>query len=358
MPATTKDQQGLRDINVNATERLMPPSELLSEFPLTGIAEETVLKGREAIRKVLDGTDGRFIIIAGPCSIHDYDTALEYADRLHRLTQPLSDRLLTVMRVYFEKPRTTVGWKGLLYDPDLNDSFDIATGLRQGRSLLLEVAKMGICSATEFLDPIVPQYTADLVSWAAVGARTTESQTHRQMGSGLSMPVGFKNGTDGNIQIAIDAMITSRASHGFLGIDLDGHASVIQTKGNQYGHLVLRGSNDGPNYDSQSVNVAQRRLSSAGVPSTLLVDCSHGNCNKDHTKMNVAFQDVVKQRASGNSRLIGCMLESNINSGSQKLNGGPDGLQYGVSITDPCIGWKETEELFHWAHDFLEGNMS
>lgn len=358
MPATTKNQQGLRDINVNATERLMPPSELLSEFPLSGIAQETVLEGRQAIQQVLDGVDERFIIIVGPCSIHDYDTALEYADRLRRLTQPLSDRLLTVMRVYFEKPRTTVGWKGLLYDPDLNDSFDIATGLRQGRSLLLEVAKMGICSATEFLDPIVPQYTADLVSWAAVGARTTESQTHRQMASGLSMPVGFKNGTDGNIQIAVDAMISSRASHGFLGIDLDGLASVIQTKGNQYGHLVLRGSNNGPNYDSGSVTGAQQQLSSAEVPKSLLVDCSHGNCNKDQTKMNVAFRDVVKQRASGNSHLVGCMLESNINAGSQKLNGELGNLQYGVSITDPCIGWEETEELFHWAYDSLKGNMS
>ena len=229
------------------------------------------------------------------------------------------------MRVYFEKPRTTVGWKGLVYDPHLNDSFDIVYGLRQGRSLLLEVAKMGLHTATEFLDPIVPQYFADLVSWAAIGARTAESQTHRQMASGLSMPVGFKNGTGGSVQLAVDAVVSAQAPHGFLGIDLDGHASVIQTKGNPYGHVVLRGGSRGPNYDSESVAAAQGTLSEAGLAPNLLVDCSHGNCNKDHTKMHVAFQDVVEQRAAGNTNIVGCMLESNINPGNQKLNGGRGG---------------------------------
>ncbi len=331
----------------------MPPSALLAELPLAGEAEEAVLEGRRSIRRVLDGEDRRFIVIAGPCSIHDYDAALEYAERLVRLAQPLSDRILTVMRVYFEKPRTTVGWKGLVYDPHLNDSFDIVAGLRQGRSLLLEVAKMGIHAATEFLDPIVPQYFADLVSWAAIGARTAESQTHRQMASGLSMPVGFKNGTGGSVQLAVDAVISARASHGFLGIDLDGHASVIQTRGNPYGHVVLRGGSRGPNYDAESVSGAQGTLSKAGLTPNLLVDCSHGNCDKDHTKMRVAFQDVVEQRTAGNAGIIGCMLESNLNPGNQKLNGGREGLAHGVSITDPCIGWQETEELFGWAYDRL-----
>ena len=212
---------------------------------------------------------------------------------------------------------------------------------------------MGIYTATEFLDPIVPQYFADLVSWAAIGARTAESQTHRQMASGLSMPVGFKNGTGGSVQLAVDGVISAQASHGFLGIDLDGRASVIQTKGNPYGHVVLRGGSRGPNYDSESVSAAQVTLSEAGLTPNLLVDCSHGNCDKDHTKMHVAFQDVVEQRAAGNTGVVGCMLESNINPGNQKLNGGREGLAHGVSITDPCIGWEETVELFNWAHDRL-----
>ena len=353
MSTAAERKQAIRDVNVRVTEPLMPPSDLLAELPLSEEAETAVLEGRQSIRQVLDGEDRRFIIIAGPCSIHDYEAALEYAGKLARLTQPLSDRILTVMRVYFEKPRTTVGWKGLVYDPHLNDSLNIATGLRQGRSLLLEVAKMGVYAATEFLDPILPQYFADLVSWAAIGARTTESQIHRQMASGLSMPVGFKNGTDGSVQIAIDAVVSSRASHGFLGIDHGGRASAIHTKGNGYGHLVLRGSNTGPNYDSESVTAVQSKLSEAGVTPHLLVDCSHGNCNKDYTRMHLAFRDVVEQRAAGNTRVIGCMLESNLNPGNQKLNGGREGLAHGVSITDPCIGWQETEELFGWAYDRL-----
>ena len=353
MSTATERKQAIRDVNVSVTEPLMPPSELLAELPIAGEAEEAVLEGRRSIRRVLDGEDRRFIIIAGPCSIHDYDAALEYAGKLASLTQPLSDRILTVMRVYFEKPRTTVGWKGLVYDPHLNDSFDIVYGLRQGRSLLLEVAKMGLHTATEFLDPIVPQYFADLVSWAAIGARTAESQTHRQMASGLSMPVGFKNGTGGSVQLAVDAVVSAQAPHGFLGIDLDGHASVIQTKGNPYGHVVLRGGSRGPNYDSESVAAAQGTLSEAGLAPNLLIDCSHGNCNKDHTKMHVAFQDVVEQRAAGNTNIVGCMLESNINPGNQKLTGGREGLAHGVSITDPCIGWQETEELYGWAYDRL-----
>jgi 3-deoxy-7-phosphoheptulonate synthase len=346
-------KQEVRDVNISVTEPLMPPAELLSELPLEGKARETVLLGRKGIQDILDGSDDRFFVIAGPCSIHDYDAALEYAGRLGALADRNSDRMLMAMRVYFEKPRTTVGWKGAIYDPHLDDSFDITTGLRRARSLLLEVARMGIFAATEFLDPIVPQYTADLVSWAAIGARTAESQTHRQMASGLSMPVGFKNGTGGSVQLAVDGVVSARATHGFLGIDMKGQAAAIQTTGNPYSHTVLRGSTKGPNYDAASVQDAQQRLSDAGLPPRLLVDCSHQNCGKDHTRMRLAFTDVIEQRAAGNDGLVGCMLESNINPGNQKLNGGREGLAHGVSITDPCIGWEETEDLFGWAYDRL-----
>ena len=342
-----------RDVNVRSVDSLMSPVDLVSMLPLTPRAEETVLEGRRQIQGILSGEDSRFLVITGPCSIHDGEAALEYAGRLAETAQRVSDRMLMVMRVYFEKPRTTVGWKGLLYDPMMNDTFDIAGGLKMGRKLLLQIAEMGVHTATEFLDPIVPQYLADLVTWAAIGARTTESQTHRQMASGLSMPVGFKNGTDGSTQISVDAMVSARAPHGFLGIDSDGRTAVIHTEGNAYSHLVLRGGNDGPNFERSHVGDAQRKLEEAGLPSQLLVDCSHGNCNKDHTKMHIAFRDVVGQRAKGNAGLIGSMLESNLNAGSQKLDGEVSGLKYGVSITDPCIDWEETDALLSWAYDEL-----
>ncbi len=353
MSLQVERKQQVRDVNVIVNEPLMPPAELLSELPLDSRAEETVLLGRKGIQDVLDGADDRFVIIAGPCSIHDYGAALDYAGKLGALAAQVSDRIMTVMRVYFEKPRTTVGWKGAIYDPHLDGRFDITTGLRRARSLLLEVNRMGIFAATEFLDPIVPQFTADLVSWAAIGARTAESQTHRQMASGLSMPVGFKNGTGGSVQLAVDAVVAAQATHGFLGIDMDGRASAVQTKGNAYTHTVLRGGSRGTNFDEASVKNTQQMLDAAGLPPRVLVDCSHANCAKDHTKMRTAFIDVLEQRAAGNRGLIGCMLESNINPGSQKLNGGAEGLDYGVSITDPCIGWDETVELFNRAYDRL-----
>ena len=347
-------------MNVLKTEKLIPPTDLVSALPTTPLAESTVVRGRRDIQAILHGQDSRFLVIAGPCSIHDENAALEYAQRLAGLAEKFSDRMLIAMRVYFEKPRTTVGWKGLLYDPHLNDTFDITTGLQKGRKLLLEVSEMGLPAATEFLDPIVPQYLADLVSWAAIGARTTESQTHRQMASGLSMPVGFKNGTDGSPRIAVDAMVSARARHSFLGIDQSGHTSIIHTAGNPYGHLVLRGANDGvndgPNFDPISVAGAQKQLTAGGVPSQLLIDCSHGNCDKDHTKMHIAFNSVVDQRVGGNTGVIGAMLESNIGPGSQKINGDMSKLKYGVSITDPCIGWEETAELLNWAYGRLGEN--
>ena len=342
-----------RDVNVLKTEKLIPPADLIEDLPATPDAKRTVVEGRRAIQAILEGEDSRFIVITGPCSIHDENAALEYARRLNDLGRKYADRLLVVMRVYFEKPRTTVGWKGLVYDPHLNDSFDITTGLRKGRKLLLDVAEMGIPAATEFLDPIVPQYMADLISWVAIGARTTESQTHRQMASGLSMPVGFKNGTDGSTKVAVDAIVSAQARHGFLGIDRSGRTAVIHTAGNPYGHIVLRGANDGPNFDPASVAMVRQQLEDGGASSNLLVDCSHGNCNKDYTKMHVAFESVVEQRADGNAGIIGVMLESNLNPGSQKINGDFSKLEYGVSITDPCIGWEETEGLISWAYERL-----
>ena len=342
-----------RDVNVISTEPLISPVGLVNELPLTPDVEATVLEGRRQIQAILRGDDPRFMVITGPCSVHDAEACVEYAQRIKRLQDEIGDRMLIVMRVYFEKPRTTVGWKGMIYDPYLDDTFDIGEGLRRARSLLLRIGEMGIYTATEFLDPIVPQYLAGLVSWAAIGARTTESQTHRQMASGLSMPVGFKNGTDGDAQIAVDAMIAARSEHAFLGIDHFGQTCVVHTRGNPYGHLVLRGGKDGPNFGEEAIAAAQELLRKSDVSSRLLVDCSHGNSNKDHTRQNIALHSIVEQRLAGNADIIGCMLESNLNSGSQSINGSVADLQYGVSVTDSCIGWDETEELLREAHEAL-----
>jgi len=338
------------DVNVASTEPLISPVGIVEELPLTPDVEAVVLEGRRQIQAVLRGDDPRFMVITGPCSIHDEVAGIEYAERLKGLQEELSDRILIVMRVYFEKPRTTVGWKGLIYDPYLNDSCDIGEGIRRARRLLLKIGEMGLYTATEFLDPIVPQYLTGLVSWAAIGARTTESQTHRQMASGLSMPVGFKNGTDGDAQIAVDAMISAQSAHAFLGIDHFGQTCIVHTNGNPYGHLVLRGGRSGPNFGADAISEAQAQLRDAGVLSQLLVDCSHGNSNKDHTLQNVALNSIIEQRVAGNADIIGCMLESNLNPGSQSLNGGLEDLEYGVSITDACIGWGETEELLRDAY--------
>jgi 3-deoxy-7-phosphoheptulonate synthase len=315
--------------------------------------EQTVLEGREQVRNVLHGNDPRLLLIVGPCSIHSKESALEYAGKLRELSQKLSDRLLIVMRVYFEKPRTTVGWKGLIYDPHLNDSFDIEDGLRTARSLLLQIGELGMYAGTEFLDPVVPQYLAGLITWGTIGARTTESQIHRQMASGLSMPVGFKNGTDGNAQIAVDAMLSARSPHGFLGLDTEGRTALVRTTGNPDGHLVLRGGNHGPNFGAESIGEAKHRLEAAGVPSQLMVDCSHGNSNKDHKLQGTAFKDVVSQKVSGDQNIIGLMLESNLNAGNQRLCEDLSQLEYGVSITDACIDWGETEVLLNWAHEAM-----
>ena len=346
-----------RDVNVVSTDQLISPVDLVKQMPVSPEAERTVLEGREQIRRVLSGEDPRMMMVVGPCSIHDERAAVEYAERLLELRGQIDDRLLIVMRVYFEKPRTTVGWKGLIYDPHLNDTFDIDEGLRVARRLMHSITELGVYTGTEFLDPIVPQYLADLVCWSTIGARTTESQTHRQMASGLSMPVGFKNGTDGSAQIAVDAMISAKSPHAFLGIDQQGQTAVISTRGNPDGHLVLRGGREGPNFGAQSIAEAHRLLDDADVRSELLVDCSHGNSNKDHRRQQIAFKDVVGQRVGGNDNIIGCMLESNLHPGAQKLGGDPAMLEYGVSITDSCIGWSETEELLRWAYDEVDSRV-
>ena len=340
-----------RDVIAQSTVPLITPIELVTDLPASPNVESIVAAGQNHVRQVLNGADSRFMVIVGPCSIHDGEAALEYAERLYRCSRELTDRLLVIMRVYFEKPRTTTGWKGLIYDPYLDNSFDIEAGLRQARRLLLSLAEMGIHAGTEFLDPIVPQYLADLVSWATIGARTTESQTHRQMASGLRMPVGFKNGTDGNVQVAIDAVVSARSPHGFMGLDADGRTAIIRTAGNPDSHLVLRGGNNGPNFNQATVEKAQKQLGEAGLRTHLLVDCSHGNSNKEHRNQSRTLRDVVNQRMKGNKHIAGIMLESNLNPGNQRLEGGSYRLRYGVSITDACIGWDETEELLIWLYE-------
>ena len=320
---------------------------------MTERTNETVVGGRETVKRILRGDDPRLLVIVGPCSIHDVDGALEYAQKLNRLREELAEQVCVVMRVYFEKPRTTIGWKGLINDPHLDGSYDIDTGLKKARELLLQINGMGLPAATEFLDPIVPQYIGDLVSWAAIGARTTESQTHREMASGLSMPVGFKNSTDGSLQIAIDAMTSARTPHNFLGIDQDGVTSIIRTTGNPNGHVVLRGGRAKANYDPESIAAATASLTKAGLPAVLMVDCSHANSGKQHARQEEVWRSVIQQRAEGNRALIGLMVESYLEEGNQPIPGRLDELRHGVSVTDACIGWETTERMLRHGHDAL-----
>ena len=340
------------DIRVEKFDPLISPSQLKDQLPLNETAHHTVVEGRRAISNILDGTDPRLLVITGPCSIHDEAAALDYARRLKVLSDTVADTMLLVMRVYFEKPRTNVGWKGLINDPWLNGSYDINTGLQKARSLLIRITEMGLPTATEMLDPIVPQYIAGLVCWAAVGARTTESQTHREMASGLSMPVGFKNCTDGDLSTAINAMIAAASPQHFLGIDQDGQTCIVKTTGNPHAHMVLRGGSR-PNYDSVSINEARAMLTAKGLPAAIMVDCSHDNSRKNHTLQGSAWQDVINQRIDGNDSIIGMMLESNLKAGNQKNTGDLESIQYGISITDACIDWETTEQLIVSAHELL-----
>jgi 3-deoxy-7-phosphoheptulonate synthase len=338
------------NLRIKSLEPLIPPARLMALLPLDEAAAATIVGGRREVERVLGGEDPRLLAVVGPCSIHDLDAARDYAARLKTLADRVADRLLVVMRVYFEKPRTTVGWKGLINDPHIDDSFDVGTGLRLARGLLIEVARMGLFSATEFLEPITPQYIADTIVLGAIGARTTESPTHRQMASGLSMPVGFKNSTDGSLQAAIDAMQSAQAPHSFLGIDNDGGTCVVSTTGNPWGVLMLRGGRSGSNYSAEVMEEARTKLEKAGLPVRVIVDCSHANSGKDPRRQSVVWRDVLAQRLAGDRSIVGLMLESNIHPGSQPATSDRSKLAYGVSITDACIGWEETEELLLEAH--------
>lgn len=341
------------NLHVKESIRLIAPRDLKAQLPMTETANHTVVAGREAISAILKHTDPRLLVVVGPCSIHDPKGALEYATKLNTLRKELEDQLLIVMRVYFEKPRTTVGWKGLIYDPHLNGSDNIQAGLKQARELLLQITEMGLPTATEFLDPVVPQYIADLVSWAAIGARTTESQTHRQMASGLSMPVGFKNGTDGGLQIAIDAMQSAMRPHSFLGIDQDGYTCIVRTTGNPDGHVVLRGGRLNTNFDAESIRIAAESLKNAGLPPALMVDCSHANSLKQHAKQEEVWRSLIEQRVAGSKPITGVMIESNLAEGSQSIPQNLADLRYGVSVTDACLGWDVTERALRWGRDML-----
>ncbi len=331
------------NLNIRAFKPLPSPEQVKGELPETEAAARVVASTRKAIEAILTNADPRRLVITGPCSLHDHDASLEYARRLIALQARVADKLLLIMRTYFEKPRTTLGWKGMLYDPRMDGSYDIDAGIRRSRAILAEVAAMGVAAATEFLDPIVPQYLSDLVSWAAIGARTAESQIHRQMASGLSMPIGFKNATDGNLTVALDAVKAAMSPHSFLGIDRNARAIIAETRGNRFGHLVLRGGTAGPNYSSEYVAFAEVLLRKAHIPNGLVIDCSHANSHKNFRNQRLVVADIAEQLRRGTRIIAGVMLESFLEEGAQPVTS-PQ-LKFGQSVTDSCIGWDETEQL-------------
>lgn len=346
--------QAVENINIQSQDVLITPKALKEEIKVSDSALQTVMEGRNTIENILDRKDHRILVVVGPCSIHDVDAAKDYANKLKVLAKDVGDTLYIVMRVYFEKPRTTTGWKGLINDPYLNDSFKITDGLHVGRQLLLDISELGLPTATEALDPISPQYMQDLISWSAIGARTTESQTHREMASGLSSTVGFKNGTDGSLTVAINALQSVASPHRFLGINSEGSVSVVTTAGNPYAHVVLRGGDDKPNYDSVSVSLAEQQLKGANIPANIMVDCSHANSNKNHDLQPLVMENVTNQILEGNESIIGIMVESNLKAGNQKITANLDDLEYGVSITDACIDWETTEKTLRDMSDKLK----
>ena len=347
-------QDRLQNVNVASSDLLATPEEVKRRLPLTARAAETVLQGREAVRAILERRDPRLFVVVGPCSIHDVTAAREYADRLKVLADRVAPTLLLIMRVYFEKPRTTVGWKGLINDPDLDDSFHIEKGILLARELLLHVAELGLPAGTEALDPIMPQYLSELITWTAIGARTTESQTHREMASGLSTPVGFKNGTDGALATSINALESVRHPHHFLGITQQGQSAVFRTRGNAHAHLVLRGGGGRVNYDAVSIALAERQLAQANLPTNIVVDCSHGNSNKDPGVQPLVAENCVTQILDGNRSIVGLMLESHLKAGNQPIPKDLGTLEYGVSITDPCMDWQSSETLLLKLHAALQ----
>ncbi|MDA0789139.1 MAG: 3-deoxy-7-phosphoheptulonate synthase [Proteobacteria bacterium] len=343
------------DLNVLSEETLISPNELKALVPASEQALATVTGGRVTIKQILDRQDPRLLVIVGPCSIHDLEGAMDYARRLKVLAEEVSDTLFLVMRVYFEKPRTTVGWKGFINDPHLNDSFNIDEGLKLGRKLLVDLAEMGLPTSTEALDPVSPQYLQDMISWSAIGARTTESQTHREMASGLSSAVGFKNGTDGSLEVAINALKSVSAPHRFLGINHEGEVAVIHTRGNTHAHIVLRGGGGRPNYDSVNVSICEQQLLKSGIPANLMIDCSHENSSKDHKLQPLVMKDVANQIIDGNRSIIGLMVESNLHAGNQSLAAGRGALKYGVSVTDACVDWETTETMMRELRSNVKG---
>lgn len=339
------DEKLVYNVNVASQDVLATPESIKSRLPLTDRAEKTVLEGRHTVERILDRRDHRMIVVVGPCSVHDPKGAIDYAKRLKQLADEVADTLYVVMRVYFEKPRTTTGWKGLINDPYMNDSFDVEHGLQLARKLLLDVNELGLPAGTEALDPISPQYLGDLVTWSAIGARTTESQTHREMASGLSTPVGFKNGTDGSLSTAVNALLSVSHPHNFLGINQQGQVAVIRTAGNRYGHVVLRGGSKGPNYDSVTIALVEKDLAKSKLPANIIVDCSHANSNKDPQLQPLVMNDCTHQILEGNQSIVGVMLESNIHAGNQSIPADLGALKYGVSVTDACIDWETTAKL-------------
>ncbi|MFN3236099.1 MAG: 3-deoxy-7-phosphoheptulonate synthase [Pseudomonadales bacterium] len=341
----------LDDVNVLSEETLITPDELKKRVPASEQALATVAEGRLTIKRILNREDPRLFLVVGPCSIHDPKAALEYAERLKALSAEVSDTLFLVMRVYFEKPRTTVGWKGYINDPHLNDSFNIREGLELGRKLLVDLADMGLATSTEALDPVSPQYLQDMIAWSAIGARTTESQTHREMASGLSSAVGFKNGTDGGLEVAINALQSVSAPHRFLGINHQGEVAIIHTGGNRHAHIVLRGGGGKTNYDAESIEACEQQLLKSNITPNIMVDCSHANSNKQHENQVGVMADVADQIAAGNGSVIGFMVESHLNEGNQKLPENLADLKYGVSITDACVNWETTEKMIRDLRD-------
>lgn len=339
----------IENVNVTDFDAMPSPEEIHARVPLSDKATQTVMQGREALRNILDRKDHRLFVVVGPCSIHDPAAGLDYARRLKKLSDELSDTLLLVMRVYFEKPRTTTGWKGFINDPDMDDSFNINKGMELARKFLRDVAEIGLPAGTEALDPISPQYLGDLIAWTAIGARTTESQTHREIASGLSTPVGFKNATNGNVGIAVNAILSASRPHSFLGINGEGHTSIVRTRGNPYGHIVLRGGDGRPNYDTVSVRIAEEALRKAKLPANIVVDCSHANSYKNPELQPLVMSDVINQIRFGNTSLAGVMIESNLVAGNQPIPQNLALLRYGCSVTDACVGWETTETMLREA---------
>lgn len=338
------NQDSIHNVNIKDEKVLLTPAELKAEFPLPAHLRTQIETSRKEIADIIHGRDKRKLIVIGPCSIHDTKAAIEYAHKLKALSDKVKDKLYIVMRVYFEKPRTTVGWKGLINDPNLDGTFDVEKGLRVARKLCLDLAEIGLPLATEALDPMTPQYLMDLFSWSAIGARTTESQTHRELASGLSMAVGFKNGTDGGLNVALHAIQASAQSHSFIGINQKGQVTLLQSKGNPDGHIILRGGKT-PNFEKPFIEACEKALRDAGLPEAIMVDCSHGNSNKDYRRQPLVAQDVLEQLLAGNRSIIGLMIESNLNAGNQSSEQPFEAMQYGVSITDACIDWATSEAI-------------